>query len=122
MMRILLADDHANLANTISLWLSQKANFELVGTVTVSGEIVDAIQKAAPSVLLLDWDLPGLTSDEERRQLMQTLHARFPRLHIIVLRSNLLALPRALAGMVHGYISKTESPDHLLDLLVSLNI
>lgn len=121
-MRILLADDHINLANTISLWLRQKADFELVGIVTASEEIEDAVRRATPSVLLLDWDLPGLTSDEQRRELMQRLRALFPLLYIVVLRSDLLAIPRALSGMINGYISKTESPDHLLDLLVSLNM
>ncbi|MEZ4706141.1 MAG: response regulator [Caldilineaceae bacterium] len=121
-MRILLADDHVSLANTISLWLSQKAGFELVGIVTASQEIEEVIHKAKPCVLLLDWDLPGLFTDAERRQLIQMLHAHFPRLVIIVLRSDLRALPQALAGLVHGYISKTESPDYLLDLLVDLDV
>ncbi|MCB0097228.1 MAG: response regulator [Caldilineaceae bacterium] len=121
-MNILLADDHTSLASTISLWLSQKAGFDLVGIVTASQELEETIRSTEPSVLLLDWDLPGLTTDDERRVLVKSLQSHFPLLQIVVLYSDLRTLPLAFSNSVHGYISKTESPDHLLDLLVALDV
>jgi DNA-binding NarL/FixJ family response regulator len=114
---LLLADDDSIFYSALSLWLEQTPDFCLVGVVTQASALLERVEATQPDILLLDWELADLGPEKAKAKLIRALRTRFPRLRIIALSSAPGVSRQILAPGVHAFVSKTESPDHLLDAL-----
>lgn len=111
-IRVLLADDHAILRDSL------KAFFELHPEIEVVGEAADGVQAIAgalrlqPDVLLLDISMPGLTGLEVIRRLKRDL----PHCKILVLSQHQapdFVLPILKAG-AEGYLLKKAGGNEVI--------
>jgi DNA-binding NarL/FixJ family response regulator len=115
--KLLLADDQLIFYPALSLWLEQAPDFHLVGVVTQASTLLEQVETTQPDILLLDWELADLRTEKAKAKLVRTLRARFPHLRIIALSSAPGSGQQVMAAGVHAFVSKTESPDHLLEAL-----
>ncbi len=77
--RVLLADDHPGILR--ALWRTLDESCEIVGQVTSGGKVLQAVQRLAPEILVLDLSMPEASGLDLCPQIRQ---AR-PETKIIVL-------------------------------------
>lgn len=68
-IRIVIADDHAVLRESLATLLAAEKNFEVVGTASDGNEAVALVQQHAPDVLVLDLFMPNSDGFDVMRQL-----------------------------------------------------
>jgi len=115
--RVLLADTQPQVRSALRIFLNQEASFIIVGEAVEAREMLAQIRITRPDLVLLDWDLPGLTAIGS----ISAVRSIFPGLKIIVLSSHLKARYEAMAAGADDFISKVDPPDHLLAALRTIN-
>lgn len=78
-MKVFVADDHPIVTLGVTNILNKNPNIELVGTAASSTELIEALPKAKPNVLLLDLNMPG---DDYTRNI-QVITEQYPWVKII---------------------------------------
>lgn len=68
-IRVLLTDDHTLFRQGVHNLLASAADIEVVGEASNAAESVDQINTARPDVVLMDIQMPGLSSFEATRQI-----------------------------------------------------
>ena len=68
-LRVLVVDDHPGLVTAVSRLLAVKHN--LVGSVADGSEVLDAVQRLQPDVVVLDLNLPNVDGLTLCRQITQ---------------------------------------------------
>ena len=109
-MRVLLADDQSKVRSALRLLLDQEPELSVVGEATEADELLAQVGTACPDIVLLDWELPGLS----RHDLLSTLRARCPHLKVIALSGRPEARQAALAAGADAFVSKGDPPEQLL--------
>lgn len=112
-VRVLLADDQEKVRSALRLLIEQEADFHIVGEAGSADELLRALHAVAPHVVLLDWELPGLPGEGKLR----AMRALDPQLKIIAMSGTPEARKSALGEGVDGFVSKSEPPDRLLQVL-----
>lgn len=114
-LRILLADDHALLVESISDRLEREADFEVVSRVHNADDAVRLARETHPNVVLMDIDLPGQASFDAARQ----IKADNPKTHVIYLSafSNDRYIEDALQSGCSGYLTKDESMEVVINAI-----
>jgi DNA-binding NarL/FixJ family response regulator len=110
-IRVLLADDHTLIRAGISALLERMERVEVVGEAGDGPHAMKLIRELAPDVVLLDLQMPGLSSFE----VLQETTEKFPDVKIIVLSvhdSEEYAL-RALRSGAAGYLPKSAASAEL---------
>ena len=80
-MKIVLADDHRVLRQGLKKILEAEDELFVVGEAADGLEVLPAVEKAAPDVLVVDARLPGLNGIDVARQVTQ----KHPRTKVVVL-------------------------------------
>ncbi len=113
-VRILLADDHRLLLDSLCLLL-QGDGFHVVGTAERGEQAVHLARMKAPDLVLLDVHMPGLSGLDAGRQLL----ADHPGIRVVLLSMhNSAALVRRVKGLgFHGYLIKNASAIELCTAL-----
>lgn len=83
-VRVLIADDHRVLAESLSLYLDGLEEYETVGIATTGEQIIQLITETQADVLLLDLYLPGLSGI----QVLEWMRTRDLDLPVIVLTAH----------------------------------
>ena len=114
-IRVVLADDHDVMRNSISDILRYAADIEVVGEARNGREALLLIEKLNPDVLLLDMEMPGLRGVE----VAQRLQSMASPVRILALSAHdekeyVLSL---LAGGAAGYLLKGESPQTIIEAI-----
>ncbi len=107
MLRILIADDHRLLAETLAESLSADPDFEVIGLANHPAQLQPALTRLAPDLLLLD-----LYFGDEVRDLSLARHLRaaFPSLNIVLLTGEIhktAFIREAYQIGLAGYLSKS---------------
>lgn len=108
-MRVLIADDQPDVRYAYRVLLGNQPDMEIVGEAIDARELIIKSEDTYPDVVLLDWELPGLSVDglNHLRQLSQSL--------IIIALSGRSEVSRAaLAVGADAFVSKVEPPERLL--------
>lgn len=112
-MRILIADDQANVRSALRLLLEQASQIEIVGEVADATGLLLLLGAKQPDLLLLDWELPGLPADH----LMRLLRFEQPHLRVLAMSSRPEAQQEAETAGVDGFVSKGDPPEYVLTAL-----
>lgn len=112
-MRILLADDQAQVRSALRLLLEQEPDFLVAGEAADATGLLLAAAEKAPDLVLMDWELPGLPA----AQLLRLLQYERPLLIIIAMSSRPEVAQLALKAGAHAFLSKSESPERVLSII-----
>jgi len=117
-MRVLLADDQANVRSALRLLLAQEPDLDIVGEATETEGLLAQAEATCPDLVLLDWELPGMEAADRSmdagQRLLLALRASHPGLKVIALSVYPEARQPALAAGADAFVSKGDPPDRLL--------
>ena len=111
-IRVVLADDHAILRDSLRAFFDLQPDIEVVGEATSGLDAVQETMRLIPDLLLLDLAMPDLDGLEVARRLKQQL----PQCKVVILSQysdpeNVLASLRSGAD---GYVLKKAGGNELL--------
>ena len=115
-MRVLIADDQMTVRSALRLLLVQSTDLQIVGEAADATSLLQAVTQKQPDLVLLDWELPGLSSS----QLIRLLWYERPSLKIIAMSSRPEAEQQALNSNVQAFLSKSDPPDRVLVIVQEL--
>lgn len=111
MIKVIIADDHALLAESLQYIIKQDGEIEVAGTAADGSQAVAICQKLQPDLILMDIKMPGCTG----LQAADTLKKVCPDIKVVMLttfesREN---ISTALINEVDGFLLKEISPAEL---------
>lgn len=120
-MKILLVDDHALFAKSLSIALCDIPEIEQFSSTKHIQNLEKQLATESPDILLIDINLGGLT-DKDGLMLTQHLLERFPDQKIVILSGYNLPVYRKEARRIgaKGFVSKDVEPDELLNILLAI--
>lgn len=112
--KLLLADDHALVVAGLCKLLDQ--HFDVIGTVSNGRELLNAVDRQRPDLILLDISMPLLNGIEAARQAQK----KAPEVKIVVLTQQTAReyVQAAFEAGARGYILKQSAAE---ELIVALN-
>ncbi|GHC49618.1 response regulator [Ulvibacter litoralis] len=115
MIRVFIVDDHKMVIEGMQLLLQNEDDIKVIGT-ALSGEIaLEKIPEAAPDVVLLDINLPGINGIDTCKQLIKTN----PDLKIIAIsmhkESSLIKM--MLSNGAKGYVLKNAGQEEVIEAI-----
>lgn len=119
MIKVAIADDHFIVINGIQKILSETADIVLTGTYKNGDQLLEALPKEQPDILLLDIQMPGKNGIE----LAGIVSKKFPAIKIIALTNVdvLVQVKRMLKQGCMGYLLKDVDPDTLTKAIYTVN-
>lgn len=109
-MRVLLADDQKHIRLALQMLLKHEPHVRVVGEASEIESLLTQIRTVQPDVLLLDWELPGLSSIGS----LPTLRRDCPDLVVIALSVQPESRQEALGAGADDFVSKIDSPEQML--------
>jgi DNA-binding NarL/FixJ family response regulator len=120
LIRVVLADDHTLLRQSLARLLNENANMLVIADVGSADEAVDVSIRANanPDVVVLDIDMDGISAFDAAR----TIIARCPTAKIIFLSAftHDRYIQAALSCGAMGYLCKTEQPEKVVRAIRSV--
>ena len=116
-VRVLVADDHSAFRAGIAGVLAQDDRLVLVGQASDGYQAVEAVDRVAPDVALMDVNMPDLNGVEATR----AIRRRFPRVRVIGLSvQNDAATAQAMldAGAT-SFLSKSAAADRIVQAILA---
>ncbi len=112
-IRVVLADDHAVVRTGYRRLIELTPEFDVVAEVADCESLCSWFATNAADVVVLDLSMPGRGGLET----MQYLKARAPELRVLVfsMHDSAALVQQALQSGADGYITKSSSPDVLLE-------
>jgi two-component system, NarL family, response regulator LiaR len=114
-IKVLIVDDHAVVRQGLRTFLGMLPDIHVVAEAAGGAEALEAFEKAAPDVVLMDLVMPGMDGVEATRR----IRAARPEAKIIVLTSFAeedKIFPAIRAGAA-GYLLKDVKPAELADTI-----
>jgi two-component system, NarL family, nitrate/nitrite response regulator NarL len=110
--RILLADDHVLFREAISKAINATYGLKVVGGVSDGLELLSALQKSAPDLIILDLTMPNLSGLAAAKQ----VKVMYPSVKILILtmHNTLSSLKGAFSIGVNGYLLKEDAFQDLI--------
>ncbi|WP_031499833.1 response regulator [Bryobacter aggregatus] len=108
-IRILLADDHAILRRGLRALLERESDMEVLGEAADGRETVEAVDRLAPDVVVLDIAMPNLNGIEATRQI-----AAKTAVIVLSMHSDESYVLRALRAGAKGYLIKDTVETELI--------
>lgn len=118
-IRILIADDHPFFSEGVVNALLPHPQFEVVANVTNAADVITAIPKAQPHIIILDINMPG----QNGLELFARLRTMWPQIKILVLSMYMPAdinLHPEKAG-IDAYVLKNSGTEILLTALADIS-
>src|SRR5688572_8126661 len=110
-IRVMVADDHAVLRQSLRYLLEAQPGIEVVGEASNGREAVELAEKLQPDVVLMDTIMPGLNGIEATRQIRR----RLPKTKVLMLTGYMEDehVAGALKAGASGYVIKSSELDEL---------
>lgn len=107
----LLVEDHPLMRETLSQFVNEIADVELVGAVGTAREALEFCEKSPPTLALIDVSLPEMSGIE----LVREIRKHYPDIKCLMLSGHqeVTYIRRALANGAQGYVLKGD-PEELL--------
>ena len=118
-VRVLVVDDHASFRGMLIEFLSAQDDIEVVGECEDGSQVLPAVVRLRPHVVLMDLSMPVVDGDEATR----ILRAAEPDVGVVVLTADgTEALERARAAGAQALVPKDADPEALLRCLRSVAV
>ncbi len=112
-MRILIADDQPKVRFALRVALERQPGPKTVGEAIDSCDLLAQARSVCPDLVLLDWDLPGISAADLLRELHHLCH----RLAVIVLSEKPELAETAIAFGANAFVSKSDPPERLFSAI-----
>ena len=111
-IRVLIADDHAVLRQSLRYLLESQSGLQVVGEASNGREAIDLAERLKPDVVLMDTIMPGLNGIEATRQIRRSL----PKTKVLMLTGYMEDehVAGALQAGASGFVIKKSDTDELL--------
>jgi DNA-binding NarL/FixJ family response regulator len=110
--KCLAVDDHPTVRKGLGLMFGQADDLELVGSVETGEQVVEAVERLRPEVVIVDVRLPGVDGISVVKQISQAA----PEVKTVVFSAygDKRLLSDALSAGADGYVLKGSPPEDLL--------
>ena len=108
--RVLIADDHKIVVEGLKKLLGPE--FEIAGAVEDGRELVKAVEKLRPDVIVADISMPGLNGIEAVRQIKK-VHEEM-KVVFLTMHPDVAYAASAFKAGASGYVLKHSAPDELV--------
>jgi len=110
--KCLAVDDHPTVRKGLGLMFGQADDLELIGSVETGEEVVEAVKRLRPEVVIVDVRLPGVDGISVVKQISQAA----PEVKTVVFSAygDKRLLSDALSAGADGYVLKGSPPEDLL--------
>lgn len=114
-INLAIVDDHSLFRKTLKCFLSEQTNLNVVIQAADMFDLFTKLKASSVDVLLLDIFLPELPGNEA----LLALRNEYPGIKILVLSmsTDLGLISDLLDSGIHGYISKADEPEDLLQAI-----
>ena len=112
-MRILIVDDNSNVRYGLKALFEELDEVEDIKEAVHCGELIRLIQCECPDLILLSWELPH--QDDET--FIKSIKFLCPDTHVVLMSSRVRELNEAFEIGADDFISKTEPPNKLLEVI-----
>jgi DNA-binding NarL/FixJ family response regulator len=111
-VRIVLADDHLTVRQTVRICIETDPDLEVVAEAGSGREAIDEVDRTSPDLVILDYQMPGLDGLEAAR----VIRERHPEVTMLMLTGEEDAALRAASARVgvKGLLLKGQPLDDLL--------
>lgn len=112
-IRVLVVDDHKLIRDTITELLDATDDMEVVGQCGDGSEVLAAVERSRPQVVLMDLQMPQVDGLTAARAAL----AAYPELRVVVLTGGLTAASVSEASAVGaaGYLLKEDDAGELAE-------
>jgi two-component system response regulator NreC len=114
-IRILLADDHVLLRDSLAEKLERQEDLTVVSCVGNADDALEMAGKLKPDIVLMDIDMPGMVSFEAARQIHESIAGTRVVFLSAFIHDNYIE--QALEARAHGYLSKQDPFPTLLNAI-----
>ena len=108
--RILLADDHFLIAETLSVLLAP--HFDVVGVINDGKLIVEEVARAKPEVVLLDVTMPGLNGLDAARMILEQVPET--KIVFLTMHANRVIVKEAFRAGASAFVVKNCAANDLV--------
>jgi len=108
-VRVLIADDHPLVREALSQRIGAEPDMTVLGTVVDASEAVAAALRESPDAVIMDVDMPGMTSFDATELIRQ--HNPATRVLFLSAFSQDCYIDQAIRAGASGYVSKAEPVD-----------
>ena len=112
-IRVVLADDHTLVRQSVSRLLDGSDGIEVVGEAADGSEAVDLVRRHVPDVAVLDVSMPGVDGLEAAEKIR--IDPGDVRVLMLTMHDDDTTLRRATEAAVDGYVAKTASTDEVVE-------
>ena len=118
-IKILIADDHPLVAESLSLLLGSIENFEIVSIVHNGLQALEYVQKDSPDILLVDYHMPILNGVEVVSKVCEIA----PDVKCILLTMNEEAsfIKESIQAGAYGYVMKSAEKPELVNAIKTVH-
>ncbi len=113
LLKVLVVDDHAMVLSAIAGVIESTDDMEVVGACADADEAIAVALRERPDVLLMDIDMPGISSFDAAR----TIQSHLPAVRVVFLTAypHDRYIEQAIALEASGFLTKNETPEAMLN-------
>jgi two-component system response regulator DevR len=100
----------------LALLVETRLNARIVGQSFSMEDLLASLPAIHPSVVILDWELPGSPKTDR----VDVLRRIDPALKVVITSSRPEVARQALAAQADAFVCKSEPPEHILQVLQEL--
>jgi DNA-binding NarL/FixJ family response regulator len=116
-VKLAVVDDHILFRKTLSNYLSDQDNMDVIIQSGGISELFPKLKGSRVDVLLLDVFMPNCNGCDA----IEMIRREFPAVKILILSmsSDMDMISDLLEAGIHGYISKSDEPENLLQAIIA---
>jgi len=118
-IKLALLDDHTLFREALRNYLTQQKNIEVTIHESSAFELLHKLKRIPADILLIDLFMPQLNGNDA----IKIVRSEFPQVRVIVLSmcTDLQTINNLLDIGIHGYISKDDEPENLLQAIKAVS-